>query len=74
MEEAGARHEVHQHQQAERRQQQAPSGVEAVCRNINYSSFAIPWDASIALIMVDVDCRYVLILYLLSRRVLQNGF
>ena len=53
MEEAGARHEVHQHQQAERRPQQAAAGTRTVCRRIALTSLliTISWDASIGAIM-----------------------
>ena len=53
VEEAGARHEVHQHQQAERRPQQATAGTRTVCRSIALTSLliTISWDASIGSIM-----------------------
>ena len=41
VEETGARHEVHQHQQAERRPQQAAAGARTVCRSIALTSFLL---------------------------------
>ena len=48
VEEAGARHEVHQHQQAERRPQQAAAGARTVCRSISNHTIVKPWPQTLS--------------------------